>query len=144
MAKARPARPLPSRDEIRQFIRESPGRVGKREIARAFSLGPDQKTELRDILRELKAEGSAERAGARRVRGRGRLPETMVVQVTGTDPDGDPIARPIPWEGDRPPPLVLMAPEPRGRPALAPGQRVLARLKPIGPGRYEGRTLKRL
>jgi ribonuclease R len=37
-----------------------------------------------------------------------------------------------------------MAPEPRGRPALAPGERVLARLRPLGPGRYEGRTLKRL
>ena len=37
-----------------------------------------------------------------------------------------------------------MAPEPAGRPALAPGQRVLARLKPIGQGKYEGRTMKRL
>ena len=37
-----------------------------------------------------------------------------------------------------------MAREPSGQPALAPGQRVLARLKPIGPGKYEGRTLKRL
>ncbi len=37
-----------------------------------------------------------------------------------------------------------MAPEQRGRPALAPGERVLARLKPTGPGRYEGRTVRRL
>ncbi|MBW4091378.1 MAG: ribonuclease R [Proteobacteria bacterium] len=37
-----------------------------------------------------------------------------------------------------------MAPEPHGQSALAPGQRVLARLRPAGPGRYEGRTLKRL
>jgi ribonuclease R len=29
-----------------------------------------------------------------------------------------------------------MAPEPRGQPALAPGERVLARLRPLGPGRY--------
>jgi ribonuclease R len=137
-------RPLPSRDAIRRYIRESPGRVGKREIARAFSIGPEHKTELRDILRALKAEGHTEAAGARRIRASGRLPEAAVVQVTGTDPDGDPIARPVAWEGEGPPPLVLMAPEPRGRPALAPGQRVIARLKPIGPGRYEGRTVKRL
>ena len=37
-----------------------------------------------------------------------------------------------------------MRPEPAGRPALAPGERVLAHLKPIGPGRYEGRTFRRL
>jgi hypothetical protein len=28
----------------------------------------------------------------------GRLPETAVVVVTGTNPDGDPIARPATWE----------------------------------------------
>jgi ribonuclease R len=40
--------------------------------------------------------------------------------------------------------MILMAPEERGRPALAPGESVLARLKPAGPGRYEGRTVRRL
>ncbi len=74
----------------------------------------------------------------------GPLPESTVVLVTGTDPDGDAIARPVQWDDEGPPPLVLMAPEPAGRPALAPGERVLARLRPAGPGRYEGRTLKRL
>jgi ribonuclease R len=73
-----------------------------------------------------------------------RLPDVAVVQVTGTDPDGDAIARPASWQAEGPPPLILMAPEPRGRPALAPGERVVARLRRIGPGRYEGRTLKRI
>ncbi len=71
-----------------------------------------------------------------------------MVQVTGTDSDGDAIARPVSWEGGGPPPMILMAAEPRGQPALAPGQRVLARLRPIpgssGPGRYEGRSIRRL
>jgi ribonuclease R len=65
--------------------------------------------------------------------------------VSGTDPDGDAIARPATWDGaDGPPPVVFMAAEPRGQPALAPGERVLARLKPVAPGRYEGRTMRRL
>jgi ribonuclease R len=139
-----PERPLPSREAIRRFITDSPGRVGKREIARAFSLAPEQKASLRDMLKELEAEGITEPAGARRVRPSGHLPETMILQVTGTDPDGDAIARPVGWQREGPPPLIFMAPERRGRPALAPGQRVLARLKPLGPGRYEGRTMKRL
>ncbi len=37
-----------------------------------------------------------------------------------------------------------MHPEPAGRPALTAGEKVLARLKPIGPGKYEGRTFKRI
>jgi ribonuclease R len=74
-----------------------------------------------------------------------RLPETAVVVVTGTDPDGDAIARPAIWDGaDGPPPIIFMAAEPRGNLALAPGERVLARLKSAGPGRYKGRTLRRL
>ncbi|HST75909.1 MAG TPA: ribonuclease R, partial [Acetobacteraceae bacterium] len=135
---------LPSRDEVRRFIAGQTGRVGKREIARAFRLGPEHSVGLRALLKELQAEGATEPGGAKRFRPAGRLPEAAIVQITGTDPDGDALARPVGWQGDGPPPLVLMAPERRGQTALAPGQRVLARLRPIGPGRYEGRTVKRL
>ena len=64
------------------------------------------------------------------------LPETAIVLVTGTDPDGDAIARPVGWDGDGPArrPSSSWPPEPRGQPALAPGERVLARLKPTGAG----------
>jgi ribonuclease R len=72
------------------------------------------------------------------------MPEVAVVVVTGTDPDGDALARLVTWEDAGPPPLILMAPEPHGHAALAPGARVLARLRPAGPGRYEGRTIRRL
>ena len=135
---------LPSREAVRRFIRESPGRVGKREISREFGLGPEHRAGLREMLRDLAESGAVAPAGHRRFTPPGRLPDAMVVLVTGTDLDGDAVARPLDWQGDGPPPLVLMAAEERGRPALAPGERVLARLKPIGQGRYEGRTLKRL
>ena len=137
-------RELPTREEVRNFVREAPGRVGKREIARAFGIDPAQKPELRDLLKGLERDGNLAAAGARRFRTPGTLPEAMIVQITGTDPDGDAIARPVGWSGDGPPPFIVMAAEARGRPALAPGERVMARLKPIGPGRYEGRTIKRL
>ncbi len=140
----RDAASFPSREEISRFIRESPGRVGKREVARAFKLGPEHQVTLRGVLKSLAHDGALEPAAARRFRPAGQLAEAMVVRITGTDPDGDAIARPVSWQGDGPPPLILMAPEARGRPALAPGERVLARLKPIGGNKYEGRTIKRL
>src|SRR5579872_2060970 len=60
-----------------------------------------------------------------------RLLETAMVVITGTDPDGDPIARPTEWDNAAgPAPIIFMAAEPRGHAALAPGERVLARLKP--------------
>jgi ribonuclease R len=138
---------LPSRDELRRFIREAPGRVGKREISREFGLGPADRGALRALLKSLAAEGDVAPAGHRRFAAPDRVADEVVVQITGTDPDGDALGRPVSWAptraGERAP-LVFMAPEPKGRPALAPGERVLARLKPIGPGRYEGRTVKRL
>ena len=73
------------------------------------------------------------------------LPETAIVRITGTDRDGDALARPVAWEADQgPPPVIHMRPEQPGRPALAPGERILARLSPDGPGHYLGRTMKRI
>lgn len=80
-----------------------------------------------------------------RVHAAARLPETVVVQITGTDSDGDAVGRPVEWDRERgQPPLILMQPDKPGEPALAPGERVLARLRPAGPNRYEGRSLRRI
>ncbi|MBE7212423.1 MAG: VacB/RNase II family 3'-5' exoribonuclease [Gluconacetobacter diazotrophicus] len=144
---------LPSRETIRRFVSDATGRVGKREISRAFGLGPEHRTRLRDLLKQMEREGELAPAGMRRFRETGRLPEVLVLEVSGIDRDGDPIARPVErhvvGDGTGPQPVVFMHPELRGRPALAPGQRVLARIKPLvgrkgGGNRYEGRTLKRL
>ncbi len=139
---------MPTRDAVRAFVAASGGRVGKREIAREFGLGPELRHALRALLQELSREGAIAPAGHRRFTPpngtTGRLPDTMIVRITGTDPDGDPVARPVEWEGQGPPPIIHMHPERRGTPALAPGERVLARINQMGPGRYEGRTLRRL
>jgi ribonuclease R len=123
-------------------VAESPGRVGKREIARAFGIAPDDKLALRSLLTELKSDGTIAPAGHRRFTGPARTLDAMVVRITGTDPDGEAIARPVEWQGT--PPLVFMRPERRDQPSLVPGERVLAQLKSIGGGKFEGRTLRRL
>ena len=129
----------------RQFLRAAPGRVGKSDISRHFGLSPDQRPALRDLLRGLKEQGQAAPVGRRGIAAPDRLPEMTVVEIVGTDADGDAIARPVQWDkANGPPPAIFMAPERRGLPALAPGERVLARLRHIGGTKYEGRTFKRL
>jgi ribonuclease R len=84
-------------------------------------------------------------AGGKALHRSGRSAQTSLatlVQITGSDADGIALARPVMWEGRKP--MIFMAPEPRGQPALAPGQQVMAQLHPIGPGKFEGRTVKRL
>jgi len=137
--------PLPTREQLRAFLREAPGRVGKSDIARHFGLTSDQRPALRELLRGLKESGQAALVGRRGIAAPDRLPEMTVVEVVGTDADGDAIARPVQWDkANGPPPAIFMAPERRGHPALAPGERVLARLRHIGGTKYEGRTFKRL
>jgi len=81
----------------------------------------------------------------RRAGQHGQLPETTIIHITGTDANGDAVGRPASWNpADGSPPVVIMRSEPSSRPALAPGERVLARLKPLSGGRYEGRTIRRL
>ena len=97
---------------------------------------------------ETIAPSSNKRAGYRRATPQVQTLEAIVLRVTGTDADGDATARPVDWTGDGPPPLVTMVAERRGLPALAPGDRVLARLTALpdrgGLTRFEGRTLNRL
>ena len=156
-------RPFPSREQLRAFLAETPGRVGKREAMRAFGLGPEHRVAMRTVLKEMASRGEAAPAGHKRFTaphgaprvtgsvgraGASRLPEAIIVEITGIDTEGDAIGRPAEWRGDGPAPTIFMQPEARGQAALAPGQRVLARIKPIGEARgarkFEGRTLRRI
>jgi ribonuclease R len=136
--------PFPTREEIIRFVRESPAQVGKREIARAFRLDPEQRVVLKQLLKELEADGSLPPRHRRRYRDPARLPSVAVIEITGTDTDGDTIARPVVWDADTPPPLIYVAPEKRSRGAFAAGDRALAHLDPIGPATYEARVIRRL
>ena len=76
---------------------------------------------------------------------RDRSSNATLVLITGTDSDGDPIGRPVSWDAsDGRPPLIRMIAERPGQPALAPGDRVLAQLRPTAPNQFQGRTINRL
>ncbi len=134
----------PTRDAVKKLLAEATQVTGLRDIARALNVGPEHKRALRGILKSLEHEGAVERPARKRFTASGRLPETAIVEITGIDRDGEPLARPVLWDSAGRPPIIFMLPEPPGQPALAPGARVLARLRPIGGDKYEGRTLKRI
>ncbi len=147
-AKAEPA--LPSRQAILDYIADSPGKVGKREIARAFNITGGQRIALKQLLRDMADEGLIE--GRRKRLGRpGDLPSVTLLVVEGLSDHGEPIGVPLEWdeaEGAAPR-IVITTPPARGkRPARADrapgiGDRVLARLTPDGDG-FTGRIIKLL
>ena len=136
--------PFPTKEQIAEFIRESPKPVGKREIARAFGITGADRIPLKAMLKELEREGTVDRGRGRRLAQPGALPEITVVEITGTDPDGEVLARPAIWKGDGEQPVIYMAPDRHGTPALARGDRVLARLTRTGDRTYEGRPIRRV
>jgi ribonuclease R len=55
VAKSRPKKPalFPGKEELLAFIRAASGKVGTREIARAFGLKNADRAQLKRMLREL-------------------------------------------------------------------------------------------
>ena len=139
-----PARPMPTREQVLAFIRESPQPVGKREIARAFHLKGSDKIPLKALLKDLAAEGLLDRQAKRKIAARGTLPAVAVIEVMGLDEDGELLARPVAWESPKAPPTIYLAPDKRSRAALAPGDRVLAKLQRVDDRTYEARTIRRI
>ena len=139
-----PEQPFPTRQEILQFISDNPGHSGKREIARAFRLDSEQKRTLKKLLREMTIDGSLQKTRGKRYAEPSRLPEVAVLQISGLDSGGEPLARPVTWDNDSEPPLIFMAPERRGQPALGVGDRVLARISEIETGIYRAKTIRQI
>ena len=139
--------PFPSRESLLAFIEDSPQPAGPREIARAFGLRGAERARLKQELRALRDEGLIGRddGGGLASGGAGSdgtLPKVLVLEVAGIDPDGELLARPHRWRGESEPPRIYLAPERRGRSALEPGDRVLARLQQLEPEVYEARPIR--
>jgi ribonuclease R len=134
------AAPLPSKQQILHFVREHAGKVGKREIARAFQVG--DRVGLKKLLRELQDDGALERGGRKKLGPPGTLPDMALVEVIDIDIDGELVARPLEWRGDGAPPRVVLTGEERSLGAIGIGDRVLARLRRHGERAYEGRFVR--
>ncbi|MDJ1157197.1 ribonuclease R [Chelatococcus sp. SYSU_G07232] len=128
---------------------EAKGKVGKREIARAFGIGGGQRIWLKRMLKDLEEEGVVDRRrkGLHRP---GTLPPVVLADVTGRDADGELIAEPTEWDteehGEAPKILVTTPRKARpGQPVPGVGDRALLRVEPSdeerGPA-YIGRVIR--
>ncbi len=143
---------LPSREAVLTFMAEAKGKIGKREIARAFGVrGDANKLALKQMLREFERQGLVERRrkGLHRA---GELPNVMVCDIFGRDGDGELLAVPAEWDEEAqgsPPRILVHLPRRAGHGLPVPGvsDRVLMRIErnreAEGP-RYQGRVLKML
>jgi len=136
--------PLPSKDQIRQWIAENPGLTSKRDIAKAFGLKGDQRAELRRLLRELEDEGTVTKS-ARRFRPKGDLPPVALLRVLKPDAAGDLFAEALEEGVDKDAGRILIIAK-KDDAALAEGDRILARLSRVDLDDYvwEARLIRRI
>ena len=139
---------FPSKEEIVAFIGEQPGKVGVREIARAFSLKNNNRAVLKRILRELGDEGQLE-SRHKKLHPAGALPALVVADITARDRDGELIAVPTEWdeEAHGAPPRIRVHVPRRAKPSeiAGIGDRVLLRTEEVeedGGIRHSGRVTR--
>ncbi|MEL6766868.1 MAG: ribonuclease R [Pseudomonadota bacterium] len=139
---------LPSKEQILEWVRENPHHGAKRDIAKAFGIKGADRVALKELLRELEEEGALARKG-RRVRPPGHLPPVTLFTAEPPDADGDIFLTAKDWHEDEAHPPVLYMPR-QADPALAPGDTVLAKLRPVHnegaahPLTYEAKLIRRL
>jgi len=151
LAKARPKReaPFPGKDELLAFIRSAAGKVGTREIARAFHLKNDARARLKRILRELTDEGHIE-PRRKTLHRPGTLAPVTLADIVERDRDGELIALPNEWDEEEhgPAPKIRVTTPRRARPheTAGIGDRVLLRIESVDDDeeaiRHTGRVIK--
>lgn len=138
-------RSLPSPEELAAFIRERSGKVGTREIARAFGAKNADRAALNRMLRELADQGQIDRR-RKRLHQAGTLPPVVLADVTSRDADGELLARPVEWDEQAhgSPPLIRIATPRRARPGevAGVGDRALVRIERSSDKETSGHVIK--
>ncbi|HEU4838876.1 MAG TPA: RNB domain-containing ribonuclease [Micavibrio sp.] len=137
----------PDKEAILRLIAESPRPLTKRDIVSAFGVRGDDRRDIKDMLRDLEADGEIVKTRGQEYTVPKGLPSVAVVEVTEIDIDGDVFAKPAEWnettQGEVP--KIEIVPEPKkGHPALKEGDRVLASLRRFSDRLYEGKVIRRL
>ncbi|MGC6475047.1 MAG: ribonuclease R [Parvibaculales bacterium] len=130
-----------SRQKIIDFIREADGKIGKREIAKAFHIKGSEKIILKQILKEMLSNGEIVGHGREGLRLPDGLPNVGVIEVTHKNQDGDIFGKII-LNGvlrEHPEILITSRLHPPGI-----GDRVLARLKRINEAQYKASVMKKI
>ncbi|WP_428408897.1 ribonuclease R [Hyphococcus sp.] len=135
---------LPSKQEIIAYLKTADGEVARREIARAFGVKGEARTELRRLLKELDDEGAINLKGGKRIERADALPPVAPIDVMSVDDNGDLICLPATWRGETEPPMIRLSARraAKVKPAPGVGDRLLARLFPAGDDGYDADVIK--
>ena len=138
----RPPAGLPDRATLLAFLKQE-GSAEKTDIARHFGLKGGERRALREMIRELEAEGALGKRGRKGFSPAGDLPPVGVADVVERDVDGEMYVRLVEASDDAP--RALLVPDRTGKAGPAPGMgdRLLVRFAQTADG-WEARLIKTL
>ena len=138
----RPPAGLPDKQTLIAFLRDA-GSAEKTDIARHFGLKGGDRRALREMIRELEAEGALGKRGKKGFSPSGALPPVGVADVVERDVDGEMYVRLVEASDDAP--RALLMPDNSGRTGPAPGMgdRLLVKFSQGAEG-WEARLVKKL
>lgn len=132
---------LPTPQEILEFIKSSPAKIGKREISRAFNLKGTDRLWLKDTLKKLGEEGLIERGHKRKFGTHKQLPPVIVVEVTPeVSEDGEVLLKSLEFKENSIP--ILLTDQKAA--SVNPGDHLLVRVKRHHEGYYTARMIKKM
>ncbi len=135
---------LPSMSELTAYLNAQSTGVTKRDIARVFHVKGDDRAMLRQMLKELKENGTIARdetSKSYRMLIAGKLPERCRLEITGQDSMGDLIARPFEWHSNEVMPQIIIVKN-KVTPPAGVGDIIQAKVKHIGNRLYEGEVIR--
>ncbi len=134
---------FPDKQIVLDFLRENPQATSKAEIAKGLKVKGRERQTLRQILKDLEADGTLKKTGKRAWAQTDTPPPTTVIEFTHIDKDGDLIARAVGKDGVFGPDLAYDGYNGKMRgPAPGKGDRGLARLKQHEGGDWTARLMK--
>lgn len=138
----RPPAGLPDKQTLLAFLRDA-GSAEKTDIARHFGLKGGDRRALREMIRELEADGELGKRGRKGFSPSGALPPVGVADVVERDVDGEMYVRLV--EASEDAPRALLMPDNSGRTGPAPGMgdRLLVKFSKGAEG-WEARLVKKL
>jgi len=133
----------PALDKARvlELLGANPG-ANKRDLSKLLNLKGSDRITLKRVLKELEQDGAIDGNKKRGLTRRGELPDITVLEITGTDADGETLARPLQWDSNENPPTIYLLPPKQGS-APATGARLLAKLEKHG-DHYEATIIRKL
>ena len=133
---------FPDRETVLDFIAKNPALTTKQEIARGLKVKGRERQNLRQVLKDLEADGTLERTGKRAWAKTDTPPPTGVISFEEIDGDGELIARSVGRDGTFGPPIRYAGYSGKSKgPAPGVGDKGLAKINEAN-GEYHAKLLK--